>query len=43
MQLHPHNHPFCFFAIIIHFFVMCKVYTLIAKLLCMKRDKQNNG
>lgn len=46
MQLHTPptpNYPFCFSTTIIHFFMMLKVYTLIAKLLCMKRDKKNTA
>lgn len=31
MQLHLHNHLFCFSTAIIHFFMMHKVYTLITK------------
>lgn len=39
MQLHLHNHLFCFSATIIHFFMMHKVYTLSTKHAWNKRNK----
>lgn len=40
MKLHTHNHPFCFSTTIIHSFMVLKVYTLIAKLLCMEKTNK---
>lgn len=39
MQLHLHNHLFCFSTTIIHFFMMHKVYTLSTKHAWNKRNK----
>lgn len=43
MQLHPPQLSFLFLHCNDALFKMFKIYTLIAKVQCMERDKQNNG